>query len=79
VAAIIRDLTLAAVLEPGILVCSAYTLDHAPQRYLIFERYLDEHAFETHITSEHRRRFTAKIGHHIQDALPAMTVLNALP
>ncbi|MEQ4518189.1 antibiotic biosynthesis monooxygenase [Pseudarthrobacter sp. B907] len=79
VTAMINELTLAAILEPGILLCAAYTLDHAPQKYLIFERYLDEQAFESHITSECRRQFTAKMSHHMEDEQPAMTRLNALP
>lgn len=79
VAAMIQELTLAAVSEPGILLCTAYTLDQAPQRYLVFERYFDERAFETHITSERRRQFTANLSSHIEDRQPAMTRLSALP
>jgi quinol monooxygenase YgiN len=79
VAAIIRELSLAVILEPGILQFAAYTLDQAPGKYLIFERYTDEEAFEGHITSEHRRQFTANLSYHIEDEQPVITRLNALP
>ncbi|MGY2747434.1 putative quinol monooxygenase [Arthrobacter sp. UYCu723] len=78
VAAMIRELTLAAIVEPGILHFAAYSLEQEPRKYLILERYMDEPAFEAHITSERRRQFTANMSHYIEDAQPAMTRLSAL-
>lgn len=79
VAALIRELTSAVILEPGILQFAAYTLDTSPRKYLIFERYIDEQAFESHITSERRRRFTTNLSNHIEDEQPLITMLNAIP
>ncbi|GAB2746702.1 putative quinol monooxygenase [Sinomonas soli] len=75
---LIRKLTAAALGEPGILRFLPYTFNGHPRKYFVLERYINEAAFEVHVTSEKRRRFTEEISLLIEDHAAAMSPLKAL-
>jgi quinol monooxygenase YgiN len=54
--AVLEELAAASRAEPGRLGYTLHRSAEDPRDFLIFERYADEAAFETHAESEHFRR-----------------------
>lgn len=79
VAKIMRDMTVTAQSDPGILLFLPYSLAGDPRRYLVLERYLNESVFEAHITSEYRQSFVTTLTPHLEVQPPALIHLSALP
>jgi|SRR3954469_8757821 quinol monooxygenase YgiN len=64
VVAVLEELTGASRAEPGCLGYTPHRSSEDPRDFLIFERYADEAAFETHSESEHFRRLV------LEEAVP---------
>ena len=57
VAEMMRELTTLVRQEPGNLVFEPYVEESNPNRYFVFEVYMDQAAFETHIAADYGARF----------------------
>ena len=56
VVAVLEELTAASRAEPGCLGYTPHRSTEDPRDFVIYERYADEAAFETHVDSEHFKR-----------------------
>jgi quinol monooxygenase YgiN len=64
---VLRQLASASRREAGCITYSAVrSVDH-PSRYVIYECYVDEHAFERHVESEHFRALA------LEDGIPRLS------
>lgn len=64
VVTLLEELTAASRAEPGCLGYAPHRSTEEPRDFLIFERYADEAAFETHAQSERFRRLV------LEEAVP---------
>ena len=75
VAEMMRELTALVRQEPGNLVFDPYTEEANPNRYLVFEVYKDDAAFETHISADYGARFNAELKNLIESDASELTWL----
>ncbi len=61
--------------EPGNVQFLPFNREDFPRRWFVFEQYLDEDAFHTHITAEYGREFNAALGEHIVESGSELTWL----
>jgi quinol monooxygenase YgiN len=66
VVAVLEELTAASRAEPGCLGYTPHRSTEDPRDFVIYERYADEAAFETHVDSEHFKRLV------LEEAVPSL-------
>jgi quinol monooxygenase YgiN len=64
VVTVLEELTVASRAEPGCLGYTPHRSTEDPRDFVIYERYADEAAFETHADSEHFKRLV------LEEAVP---------
>ena len=79
VAEMMRELTELVRAEPGNLIFDPYTEEAQPNRYFVFEAYVDEAAFEAHIGADYGARFNAELAELIEEDGSQLTWLRSLP
>ena len=62
VAALVRDYASVVRQEPGNVVFDCYRRQEAPDRFFIFEIYLDRSAFDAHLAAPYGGPFNAALG-----------------
>lgn len=61
VAAVMPELTAASNAEPGCLLYLAHRHLEDPRRFMFYEQYVDEAAFQAHVASEHYQRLVVPV------------------
>ena len=61
--------------EPGNRVFAAHRKTERPDVFFVYEEYVDEEAFQRHITSEHSRLFNAALGELVEGGGSTLTWL----
>ena len=67
VAQMMRELTGHVRAEPGNLVFDPYTRTEDGRKYVVFEVYRDEAAFQEHITADYGREFNRELADLIEE------------
>jgi quinol monooxygenase YgiN len=67
VADLVAGLTAQVRAEPGNLAFEPYTLKADPRRWFVYEAYVDEAAFQAHITAPYGAEFNAALAPHIEE------------
>ena len=67
VADLVAGLTAQVRAEPGNLVFEPYTLESEPRRWFVYEVYVDEAAFQAHITAPYGAVFNAALNELIEE------------
>lgn len=64
--------------EAGNLIFApnTHTTDHS--LFLVYEEYVDEHAFQAHLASSHSAAFNSRLASHIVGGVSQLTMLSAL-
>jgi quinol monooxygenase YgiN len=78
VAEMVRELTELVRQEPGNVAFDPYTEEASPNRYIVFEVYRDEAAFQAHISADYGTRFNAELAALIEGDASALTWLRPL-
>ncbi len=67
VADLVAGLTAQVRAEPGNLAFEPYTLESNPRRWFVYEVYVDDAAFQAHITAPYGAVFNAALGPLIEE------------
>ncbi|MDJ0334729.1 putative quinol monooxygenase [Salinibacterium sp. G-O1] len=78
VRAILQILAAEVRTEPGNIVFQPFTLSTDPRRFFVFEEYVDDAAFATHIAAEYGARFNAQLVDLIEGSGSELTWLNSI-
>jgi len=76
VADLVAGLTAQVRAEPGNLVFEPYTLESEPRRWFVYEVYVDEAAFQAHITAPYGAVFNAALNELIEEDGSQLTWLS---
>ena len=63
--------------EPGCIVFLPFTREDHPRKWFVFEQYLDDEAFQAHITADYGAVFNAELAHHIVEDGSELTWLTS--
>lgn len=78
IAVLLATLSQAVRSEPGNLVFDGYRRDGTPLEFFVYEVYMDEAAFRTHIAQDHCRVFNTELSSLIEGDGSTLTFLEPL-
>lgn len=63
--------------EAGCLAFDPFVRSDDERRWVVFEAYVDESAFQSHMATEHNRKFNGEIAEHIEGRASSLVMLTA--
>jgi quinol monooxygenase YgiN len=75
---LVTELTAHVRSEPGNLLFLPHVREDDPRHYVVFEEYVDDAAFRSHLAQEHGRVFNATVAPLIEGGSSSLTMLTSI-